>query len=1299
MLPRMKFRAIGLVAFMLALFAWTPVAFADKVVGSNITVDTTWTTASGTIIIWERGISIASGVTLTIEPGVVVKFERSGGITVNGTLNAIGTTEAPIHFLSIADDTVGGDTNGDGAASNPGSFRWADIGVRPGGSAVISHAVMTYGGYPRYFPADGGSGGNVSNSGGLLNITDTVISQGSTYGIVHYEGTSTVTRAAVSDQPFGIFMRGGKITIANSDIHDNATAGVFTDTGGELGIVGSTFTNNGSAVRFKSFARFTPSANTASGTGAFYTMYGNVSGDVTLRKDGAIPYAIEANFGVPYGTSPDFTVLPGASFTVDPGVVVKFPRWAGIVVKGTLNAVGTEEAPIQFTSMKDDSVGGDTNGDGAATAPAPGDWTDIFIGTGGIANIAHATARYGGSTHYRGADPSSSANIANFSGTLSLSHTEIASSGQFGLRLKGGVSDIRNVEIHDNPYGVYSDDGTTQDTTIRSSEIYNNTYGVTVWTGTLFIEQSSIHDNATRGAFKPNTSPTPTVLAEHNYWGAPDGPSGQGPGTGDAVSSYVDFAPFLTTDPLLAPTCTVNCNSNVLFLPGFEASRLFSTDGGETRLWEPPAINGDAAAQQLIMQPDGSSTRSDIYARGILDQAYVVGKGNVYYSFIKEMNMLASTSKINAWKPIAYDWRLSVEDILDSGSESAIGISYLTATSTPYIMQELHHLAQTSRTGKVTIIAHSNGGILAKMMMHKLGPTITAQLIDKVILVASPQVGTPQGMAGMLHGHDQALPVAWLPTALSGPVARAMGDTMPGAYGLLPSAPYFTYADDPVVTFSTSTLPAWATEYGDVIHSQERLHKFLADPNSFRTDPLSDVLEYPTKLNGTLLIDAERIHSMIDGWTPPPGVQVIQIAGWGVPTTVKGIEYANSANPFCTIMCESHLTISASTTIDGDGTVVVPSALWVANSESVTNYWFNLEKYNSVRDRVADGRLFTVKHANIFEPVQLLKFISDIILTSQQPLSDYEYLNSDSPPSSKTRLRYGLHSPLTLNLYDDLGRHTGVSTTTGEIVEDIPGTYYTEFGDVKYVFADADAPMHVVMSGYDTGTFTLNVDQYQGDTPTGSVSFTDVPTTPQTVVTMDVQSDVTTVSPLSIDTGAGAIDTYVAPDGESLSIEQLMVNLTTAIQHLDVKDKLKTQLLHRVVAIQKKFDKQMQKQTNVLAKLQAQIQKGGAGGKIDAEEAEQISAIIDELEAYVTSIPLDSSLLADLANQIETLDAKPSLKKSFLKKVARLQNISTLIRSLANFSTIIMRKKDAGKVSEEEARQVLDILGQLQNEI
>ena len=59
----------------------------------------------------------------------------------------------------------------------------------------------------------------------------------------------------------------------------------------------------------------------------------------------------------PYVVENDITVSLGATFTIEPGVVVKF-NGAGMYVFGAIKANGTSDAPVIFTSYKDD-IGGD----------------------------------------------------------------------------------------------------------------------------------------------------------------------------------------------------------------------------------------------------------------------------------------------------------------------------------------------------------------------------------------------------------------------------------------------------------------------------------------------------------------------------------------------------------------------------------------------------------------------------------------------------------------------------------------------------------------------------------------------------------------------------------------------------------------------------------------------------------------------------------------------------------------------------------------------------------------------------
>ncbi len=563
--------------------------------------------------------------------------------------------------------------------------------------------------------------------------------------------------------------------------------------------------------------------------------------------------------------------------------------------------------------------------------------------------------------------------------------------------------------------------------------------------------------------------------------------------------------------------------SNVAFLPGLEASRLY--DAGGNKLWEP---YGDADAAVLSLDADGKSVRNDIYTKDVIDNAYVPIIGNVYKSFLEQLDEMKNTEHVIAdYSVMPYDWRLSLDDILTSGKKDGENISYLQSTSSPYIIQELRRLAESSDTGKVTVVAHSNGGLVAKALTNKLG-LAGSKLLDQMIFVASPQAGTPKAIGAILHGFEQELPTTLLAFGITPQAARELAKNMPSAYNLLPSAQYFTYTDDYVVTFATSSafLAPWVEKYGDIIHSSERLHNFLADQTRASSSP---DLYYPIAGNPNLLNRAELLHATLDNWTPPEGVTLTEIAGWG-EETISTIEYQEGVkgeyDEHGELKFSPSIQYDVKEVLDGDGTVVVPSALWTPGAGK---YWVDLNDYNNTRPQslLHPDR----EHSSILEVPKLLDFIQNLITRNGNPLPQYISATQPPNPESEKRLNFTLHSPLALDLYDDLGNHTGISTTTNTVEENIPGSRYNTFGELKYIRVLAGVPLHLSLRGYAAGSFTLDMKEFLGDTVTASATFAGIPSFVGTTAAIDIPNgNIASSSPLSVDeNGDGIADFSLAP--------------------------------------------------------------------------------------------------------------------------------------------------------------------------
>jgi|GEM_PF-3467815 len=532
-------------------------------------------------------------------------------------------------------------------------------------------------------------------------------------------------------------------------------------------------------------------------------------------------------------------------------------------------------------------------------------------------------------------------------------------------------------------------------------------------------------------------------------------------GAGDNGNNLIDIT-------LYSAEATVPPLSSVLFLPGIKGTRLYMAkdscdffffDCDEEPLW-PPA--GDRDVRDLFLTPSGTSVNK-VYAKkdSLLDSYLSL---DFYASFISEMEALETANTISEFSAVPYDWRLSLHNIVNNGSVKDSIIDYGATTSTPYIEQELRRLAKESKTGKVTIVAHSNGGLVAKALMQKIGESETARIIDNVIFVGVPQSGAPQALGALLFGYGESMPTdtcadnfiyGFLCSFLvERGVAREMAENSPMAYHLLPSEAYFqsiTDPDHPVARFTGTH--AYADEYvmyGDTLDSFSELKKYLRAEDGGRTKPAPDNVKDANILNEELITYAETVHQSLDSWRPPASVTVHQVAGWGVDT-VSGIEFTEYNGPF-TKWLPLYRPIFVE---DGDKVVPAPSALLIPASANVKNYWVDFLKMRNLSS-------FKPEHANILAVPEVQNFIEGT-LHGEERLSVFVLLNQPDTNNPTKKLRFILHAEAALKVEDSSGNTTTYSDEV--ITNTIPEADYGEFGGVKYVTVP------------DTGTYEVKVEK------------------------------------------------------------------------------------------------------------------------------------------------------------------------------------------------------------------------------
>src|SRR5690554_3078136 len=198
------------------------------IVSQNITENTTWT--NDKVYILNTRVSVVSGVTLTIEPGTIIKGEVGTGpnataliIARGGKLMAEGTATSPIIFTTIADEILPGQVDSPNMSSDLDGL-WGGLIVLGNAPISADNPSVQIEGIP---PSDQNGlygGSNPADNSGVLkyisirhggaNIGEGNEINGLTLGGVG-NGTVIENIEVVSNQDDGVEWFGGTVNVKN----------------------------------------------------------------------------------------------------------------------------------------------------------------------------------------------------------------------------------------------------------------------------------------------------------------------------------------------------------------------------------------------------------------------------------------------------------------------------------------------------------------------------------------------------------------------------------------------------------------------------------------------------------------------------------------------------------------------------------------------------------------------------------------------------------------------------------------------------------------------------------------------------------------------------------------------------------------------------------------------------------------------------------------------------------------------------------------------------------------------------
>jgi len=303
----------------------------------DITSATTWS-GKNLYVINKYDFTVES--TLTIEEGAIIKFNTSAlniSVLGNGKIIANGTSSNPIIFTSYYDDANGGKVSTDQSATTPKAGDWNTIELRAVQGSEFSYCKFLYGGK-----------NNLGRSAPTLSLTSDAYATINNCTFAYNGGVMDNSTYVGALHAAGA---GSNSIIRNNIFYDNVlpltiNCNINLDNS-------NSFTKNGTNVM----------------NGIFVSGV-NINNNIEWKED-------EVAFVL---TSTTTNIPSGKTLTLGDNVVLKFIKNGVLNLGAGANSLRNYNGEgVWFTSIKDDNLKGDTNGDGSSSSPATADWTGIFL--------------------------------------------------------------------------------------------------------------------------------------------------------------------------------------------------------------------------------------------------------------------------------------------------------------------------------------------------------------------------------------------------------------------------------------------------------------------------------------------------------------------------------------------------------------------------------------------------------------------------------------------------------------------------------------------------------------------------------------------------------------------------------------------------------------------------------------------------------------------------------------------------------------------------------------------------------